>query len=221
MPANDQPQTRGILSKSDKTYLDDPDRYASENTRQSVNGRKSDIRDRVEAGIKDFSVLFEQWDEEERETVLGTQDQELDQGLVDMLALVYLETYLDGGRFDNLLMRAVNRAESRKAGTEGLEFRTNFDPELVGPPPYDSAIDKIGRSDMRDLTDEEAQAIVRLLRKTPELSREDLVGMRDALAEQREEAMTEYAEANSRRKEYEREKQGQKEAASRVSDDEN
>jgi hypothetical protein len=220
MPSNDQPQTRGILSKSDKTYLDDPDRYASENTRQSVNGRKTDIRDRVEAGIKDFSVLFEQWNEEERETVLGTQDQELDQGLVDMLALVYLETHLDGGRFDNLLMRAVNRAESRKAGSE-MRYKTNFDPERVGPPPYDSAIDKFGRSGMRDMSDDEAHALVNLFRKTPTLSKSDLIDMRDTLSQQRDQALEEYEEAKIRSKEYEREKQGQKEAASRVSDDEN
>lgn len=153
----DEPRPRGILSTADRSYLEDPEEYAENHSRQAVDKRIEDIRERTRNAILDFKLLFESdaFGESERAKVFagvgtgffGGEEAEdfasafmregrspLEEGIVHALALFYQETE-PHGRFKNLLSRAVNKVHVAELGERHVPgftvARTEFEVHSV------------------------------------------------------------------------------------------
>jgi len=191
-----------ILTPKQREYLKNgPDEDMTEAAERAMRSR---IRERVEAGLRDFSILFEEWPEEEREKVFSNlRDDGLDGGVTDMLALVYSETKV-ADSFKNLLTRGVRGAERRAAGSDTLTVRTNFDPEIAATVNMQEAIEKYRREEYDEMTDAEKTSALRTLRRTGAVSPEELD---ESVEERMEEIRRRINEAKRNRAEYWREKQ--------------
>lgn len=64
----DDSRGRGILSPADRQYLRNPEEYS----RQASHEREKAIRGRVDNAIRDFTVLFEHLDHDQREKIFGS-----------------------------------------------------------------------------------------------------------------------------------------------------
>lgn len=63
--ADEDGRPRGVLSGADRGYLREPEDYS----RQASHARQEAIRERVENAVLDFSLLFDELDHDERETI--------------------------------------------------------------------------------------------------------------------------------------------------------
>jgi len=164
---------------------------------------KTRIRQRVREALLDFSILFESWPAEEREKVLSNiEDDEIDEAIVDFLALLYLETKL-GGRFQNRLWRGVQKAERRAAGSNELGVQINFDVEITETINMEAAVEKYRRQKYDEMNDAEKTSVLKTLRRSGTVSSEDL---HESLENRREEIRRRVNEAKKNRAEYWREK---------------
>lgn len=174
--------TAAILTPTQREYLtnnghqDTPD--------AAERAMRSRIRDRVKQGVKDFSILFEHWPEEEREKVFFREfDGEVEAGTVDLLALLYGELKVTG-RFKNLLLRGVTKAERRAAGTDQIRVKTNFEVEEVERVDVDRAVRKYLRGDLRDMTEGEKSALLRTLYESGAVSAEEAQASKESWEQQ-------------------------------------
>ena len=88
----DDERGRGILTEADRAFLRSPDEYS----RQSTHARQNAIIERMRNAILDFSILFEELDRDDFETIFSRprsekmpfDDPAIEAGLRDALALV-------------------------------------------------------------------------------------------------------------------------------------
>jgi hypothetical protein len=205
-PASDVDRDRGILSPADRKYLgSDKSGY----TRQAQHQRERTIRARVRNAILDFTLLFEHWDETERENVLGTGTAgPIGEGIADFFAMVHIEARQPGMK--NLLLRGVTRGEQQLANSDLYDVRVEYDVEPVGVLNFEEAVEKFQSWKLHRLTDTEAQAIVKLLERSDAVGREDLEEMRQEWQDDIDEFAEEIREAKHQHRVASREKQQQK-----------
>jgi hypothetical protein len=207
--ADDTDRPAALLTKAQRAYLRG-DRDYSPSGEREVTVR---MRKRVANAIEDFTLLFEYWDEEEREKVFTpSEDREraFENGLVDLLALVYMEYGLSPSAFEDLIRRGVTRGEQRFAGSD--EFHVDVDLTVERVAPYDldlkKTADLIRRGKIDEVDERELRAFVKYYRLSNELEPE-------VPARHLEAQMQEYAEkhddALARSARERREKQGRKE----------
>lgn len=192
-----------LLTESQREYIRGEREIDNASHERSLRSR---IRERVHAGILDFSLLFKRWDEREREEVLGWgTDGEIGDALADLIALVYAEAGESGLR--HLLLRGVQKAEQRLAGSDLYNVNVEFEVETPPKTQVKKAVEKFESGKLHRLTDGEAQAIVKLLRKSETVSSTELEEMRQEWVEQ---IVEEVDEAHFQRSKTAREKQARK-----------
>lgn len=113
MPAHsDGPRPRGVLSESDRRYLRDPEAYADEHSRQSLQDRRKAIRKRTRNAVLDFYVLQEYLDEDLRDLIFGGEAQKQQRlwgGMVAATALFYEIHEREGWDFGHFLESVVDQ----------------------------------------------------------------------------------------------------------------
>jgi hypothetical protein len=117
-------ETRGILTEADKEWLRGDKEYEQ---RQSAAKRRAQIRDRVTAAMQDFSLLIDNWSEEERTKAMDEID--LEQCGAEMIAFLYLaandsaqnpELLLENGSAEEALKFRRALSQGIKQGKEGV-----------------------------------------------------------------------------------------------------
>lgn len=205
---DDGSRPRGILSPADRSYLEDPEKYAENHSRQAVDKRIEDIRERTRNAILDFKLLFESdgFDEPEREKVFagvgpdffGGENADdfasafmregrspLEEGIVHALALFYQETE-PHGRFKNLLSRAVNKVHVLELGekyTPGFTVaRTEFEVHSVSRVDVESIKARVRSGE--ELSDDERIFIMSHLQEGAPEELEELIDQTAGLDEE-------------------------------------
>ena len=203
---DDLDRQTSLLTKRQREYLAG-DGTGMSDSAQSQHRRQ--IRKRVKSAILDFTLLFEEWDEDERERVFDEVNDEWSKygrGLADMFALVYLETFL-GGRFKNTLSRGVNKAEKELADSDTYRVKTTFEVEPASVRNLEEVLERTRKHELRNLSDDEKIALVNLLRYSDvdvwKNAKENLNQMFDEYQE-------ENADAHKERAKAAREKQGRR-----------
>ena len=171
---------RGFLTATDRAFLRGEKEYEA---KQSRYQRREAIAGRARAAFEDFALLYEVFDEHERNRVF---DVEPDQGgppspytglysdLIDSIAFLYLA--LEGDLhspttanrwfsvpFDRVVQNGIKVAESDRYGRHvvvevdgpDVEVKTNLDAGTV-----DAAIDKLARQSYNELTESEMYAVL-------------------------------------------------------------
>jgi hypothetical protein len=155
----------GILTTDQRKYLVG-DKSGVSRSQQSQY--RTAIRERFKNALLDFTLLFECWEDDERERTFDevTGDwSEYRTPISDMIALVYMETFVQG-RFKTALTRGVQNAERRLAESETYNVKTNFDVERVSGEDLKNALETT-RADRRmarnNLSDKEKLALIDML----------------------------------------------------------
>lgn len=134
-PDSEQDRPRGILSPTDRRYMRDPEQYVSDRTRAAESTRRGDIRERLQHGLRDFTLLFEQLDEEQRDaivmTVNGDVRADLRESIDATLALLYELCWVADWDFRERLQRAADEVYSVHSP------RPDPEPKLVGEVTFD------------------------------------------------------------------------------------
>lgn len=194
----DEERDNAMLTDGQRKFLEsDGTGY----THQNAYEYRESIKERVHNTILDFHILLKNWPEEEREEVF---DELIDfedgrKGLIAMIAIFYLETRFSGW-FDNLFGQGIRKAEDIMAGGGGA-LQVSVKPisevvERTRAADIERAIEKFGKGKLgiRDMSDEEARALVRLLsdyggwthadfQKAEEELREDLKAFSERIGE--------------------------------------
>lgn len=153
---------RGILSESDRDHLKNPEKRSP----AASHKRRTAIPKRFEHAIRDGTLLWEEWDEDDRSTVFdeNLNDPEFRNGIVNLLALIYAETRWRG-RFKNLLTRALRKAERDRLG-ELQDFKVKLEIEPVSRVEVEEALARYRkRGELSDMSDTELAVIAKLLRR--------------------------------------------------------
>jgi hypothetical protein len=174
--ASDRP--RGILTPSDRDFLLG---RKTDYTEHSMKQKRNRIRRRVRNAILDFSILFANLEERDRETVFDPDDEDREaytRGITDMLAFLHLGTMGYYTPFKDMLAEGVRKAEQRLAGSDYRMVNVEFNVEPVGQIDVDEVIEKLEQEEFSELSDEELRAFVRLLTLSdgfsPETAREQI-----------------------------------------------
>jgi hypothetical protein len=133
MVTNDETQTRGILSKSDRKYLRDPDAFADEHSRAAVAGRQEAVRDRTRQALQDFEVLTKHLSEDARREIIPVSRQDerwgdVYDGFVEMIAFIHLGVASEA-ELERIIADGVRRAELRRGAVDN-ELQVAVDCEL-------------------------------------------------------------------------------------------
>jgi hypothetical protein len=153
----------GMLTQGQREYLVG-DKTGVSRSQQSQY--RTGIRKRLKSTLLDFTLLFECWEDEERERTFEEMNwSEYRTAISDMIALVYMETFVQG-RFKTSLTRGVQKAEQRLAESETYNVKTNFEVERVSGQDLKSALETV-REDKRmaqnNLSDKEKLALIDML----------------------------------------------------------
>lgn len=201
---DNEKRNNAMLTKKEREFLKGD---GSGVDRRTAHDHREQIKKRVRNTILDFQILFEHWPEEEREEVFreAIGDNELQDGLASFIALVYMENRFESG-LESLIKQGVTKAE-REMAESGLYFPTSVEVSInhIEQTDFEKIIENFGRSELSDMSDGEAQAVVRLLHRRS--SAEELEEMRRDMVEQFEEFAREYNEAKGKRTDYTRKKQ--------------
>jgi len=131
---DDPERERGVLSKADRRFLLDSD----DEEKKSSKGRvtRSRIRDRIYDGLLDYSILVEELEERDRQSVFDqfSKDHDLQRGATNALIFLYLALEEQNLDFETILVPAVESAEqvlaSEEVDTEAeIEVEIEFDVE--------------------------------------------------------------------------------------------
>lgn len=191
-----------VLTPKQREHLEDgPAEEAPDAAERAMRSR---IRNRVTQAFRDFSILFENWPEEEREKVFfNLRDDDLDEPIVDTIALLYGETNIGGG-WKNRLRRGVQKAERRAADSDELDVSVTFEVEKIETVNLEAAVEKYRRQAYDEMTDAEMRSALRTLRRTGAVSPETLT---ESLQDRQEELRRRANRATRNRADHWREKQ--------------
>lgn len=115
-------RSRGILSKTDREFLFGIKEYKHP---QTETNRRSEIRTRVENGIKDFGLLVDLLGEKERKRIFEALD-DSEYGSIDEFAAVVIEFLYQGigedpDRLEDIIARALYGIERESPGVGGYQ----------------------------------------------------------------------------------------------------
>lgn len=174
---------QGFLTKTDRAFLEGWREYTGKNAKQQRYERREAIAARTRRAFSDFSLLYNELDERERNRIFDVGEgftdadalNEFQDVLVDVLAFLYrsIEGEADSDAimrrsfrtpFKEILGQAVAKAEvdrhARKASTSMaiVDFEVELrDTRLVDPA---HAIDKIARGRPHELTEIEMYNLI-------------------------------------------------------------
>jgi hypothetical protein len=209
----DTDRPAALLTNAQRAYLRGEREYSSSAERDV----KQRIRDRVTESIKDFSLLFEHWHQEEREKVFTPSDDnrgEFEDGLIDLLALIYMEQSVMSPSFEVLIRRAVIRGERQFARSEDFDVHVDLDVDVLSP--RDSSLEEIGELIRRGKIDEVDERDLRtFLKKYRDSGELDPEVPHRYLQSKMDEYIEKHADHIERRQRERREKQGRKEGMRR------
>jgi len=114
MSTNDDNRPRGILTPTDREFLQGEKEYANEET---ASHRRGDIRDRVINSLKDFRLLVEDLDEGERRAILKKVQAVIQDETESYEALEYMTAF-------QLLILEADTVEEKDPAP--FEIRHNF-----------------------------------------------------------------------------------------------
>jgi len=166
---------RGILSKTDREYLCGLKEYAQP---QTDANRRQDIRERVENGLNDFTLLWMLLEQDEREKVFdGLGEDGTDEVIESMVTFAYLGIGRDRTRLEESIERGVLAAANadklfRSAG-RATDVDVSIDIE------YDPDPEKLYRrlEEGTQLSDAEVGVLVR----SGKLDAEDFKELQDSM----------------------------------------
>lgn len=196
----------GFLTDRDKKFLTGEKEYTGDNAKQLRYQTRRAIRERTRAAYRDFALLYEVLDENERNKIFDIdvegqvppRHHGLYSDLVDTIAFLYLSLKGDvdsqvvterefAPHFDSILEAAIKSGEKRRyprpvlveVEPPDVDVRTNIDSGT-----QEGAIDKIAARDYDELTEEE---MFTLLFRFGELhGDESYERLRDRVEERRE-----------------------------------
>jgi len=189
---------RGVLTPSDREFLLG---RKTDYTEHSKKQKRNRIRRRLRNAILDFTILFEELEDRDRETVFNPEDEareEYTKGITNMLGFLHLGTMGYYTPFKHMLAEGVNKAEQKLAGSDYRMVTVYFNVDPVGQIDVDEVIDKLELSQFDEITDEELRAFVRLLAESDEFSASST---RLEMKEQMDEFMERVTEAAEKRNE--------------------
>lgn len=205
-PRTDKPRN-GMLTEDQRKFLR---REGKGYTEQNRRDYRRSIRDRIYNSVLDFRLLFDHWLDEEREEVFSElkQSEEGGEGLATMIAIFYLETRFTG-EFNNLFGRGIRYAEDYMAGDSGT-YQVTVKPvnefvERVSIADAERAIEKFDKHGIRDLTEGEMRALLRLFAYQG-YTKDDWMGLREKQSEELDKLMEEMREDVETRQKNAREK---------------
>ncbi|MFC7071615.1 hypothetical protein ACFQJ7_17030 [Halovenus rubra] len=209
--SKDDSPRNGMLTESHREFLEGDGSGLAESTQSE---RKTAIKERVYNTLLDFALLHEHWDkhdQEGREEIMGDSinDKAILEGLAGLVAMLYTDSpYGLQSGLEKVLLEGVNKAE-RELSESDWYYVADVDLEVdyLEEVEYKKAIRKFKRGKMSDMTDGEAQAIVRLLHRTPTVSPTELREMQHELMDHYDEILEEQDEAAETRANKAREKQ--------------
>ena len=171
---------RGFLTATDRAFLRGEKEYEA---KQSRYQRREAIAGRARAAFEDFALLYEVFDEHERNRVFDVEPEHgpeplpgegLYGDLVDSIAFLYLalegdlHSPITANRwfsvpFDRVVQQGIKKGESDRYGRRvvvevdgpDVEVKTNLDAGTV-----DAAIDKLARQSYNELTESEMYAVL-------------------------------------------------------------
>jgi hypothetical protein len=171
---------RGFLTATDRAFLRGEKEYEA---KQSRYQRREAIAARARAAFEDFALLYEVFDEHERNRVFDVEPEHAPEplpgeglygDLVDSIAFLYLA--LEGDLhspvtanrwfsipFDRVVQQGIKKGESDRYGRRvvvevdgpDVDVKTNLDGGMV-----DAAIDKLARQSYNELTESEMYAVL-------------------------------------------------------------
>lgn len=205
-PRTDKPRN-GMLTEDQRTFLR---REGKGYTDQNRRDYRRSIRDRVYNSTLDFRLLLDHWSDEEQEEVFSElkQSEEGREGLAAMIAIFYLETRFTGG-FNHLFGRGIRNAEDHMAGDSGT-YQVSVKPvnefvERVSIADAERAIEKFDKHGIRDLTEGEMRALLRLF-SYQGYTKDDWEELRETQSEELDKRMDEMWEDVETRQKNAREK---------------
>lgn len=134
----DNDRDRGVLAPVDRKFLTGEKEY---DHRQSAYNRRGQIRDRIENGLLDFSIIAEELDATERTKIFGAgrpreEHRDLERGMANLIRFLYLG--LGRSRFEQVLREGVQEAEV-DLGTTEIPQTTNVNLDVDPQQNYDLA----------------------------------------------------------------------------------
>lgn len=167
----DLERPRGILSKTDRKYLAGLKDYKHE---QSELNRKQEIRQRAENSLRDFPLLTNHLDNEQKEKIFSSfEEDELEELLSIVLMFIYQGTGRDINQLENIiksgLMSDISLATGKPDVTDVKSISVDIDVEME--PDVDEAYNRFKRGEV--LLPEEIGLLVRHGR----LSMDELQGL--------------------------------------------
>lgn len=169
------PRPRGILSKADREYLYGVKDYAHE---QSEANRRQDIRDRVKSSIKDFKILWALLNEDDREQIFSSLDQEaVDEYIEAIVTFLYLGLRKDTPRLEKAIKRGILAGEtvSSNNSSPGEAKRIDISIDIDYYPDVEDIKKKLEKHPIDELTVEE----LGVLAKSGELDSKHIDALND------------------------------------------
>lgn len=184
--------TNSLLTDSQREFLRLSEEERKEQySKQRRSYYRQEIAERVRRGFDDFSILFEHWDEDAREAVLADPKETLQEGIIDVLAMIYAETD-PINRFRPYLRRAVKKAEQEYADSPTWRVNVTVNVETPETVQIEEAHNKYRRERLKDLSEAEMACLLDVYRRIDavapaELSADEVVerweGWQDAALE--------------------------------------
>lgn len=159
---------RGILSKADREYLCGQKEYAHA---QSESNRKQDIRERVQNGLKDFTLLWLLLDPGERATIFDEMgNEEVDQCIDSMITFAYLGLDQDLQQLTERIEHGVLLGANFDTAGRWAGKATNVDVsiDVDYQPDVDALYDQLQAGKTDQLTPAEIGVLVRSGKLKPE-----------------------------------------------------
>lgn len=175
---------KGFLTKVDREFLTGEREYTGDNAKQQRYERREAIAARARQAFRDFELLFDELDEQERNRIFDVGDaftdheatNEFHDALVDTLAFMYLslEGEIESNAirhrsfrvpFDTILRQAVKRGEAARYERDLSRSRVHveFDVDVQEGGDMlrlERAIEKVARMQFNELTEEEMYSLL-------------------------------------------------------------
>jgi len=174
----------GFLTDRDRAFLKGEKEYTGKNARHLRYQARRAIRGRTRAAFRDFALLYDVLDEDERKKIFNISDDPFDveggistetrDGITDTLGFLYLSLEGEVGEkfarrtqpgipsFEDALERAVAKAErDRHAGEAGAEpfVSTKLHIDVTSEVDIAAAAEKLARGEVWDLSETELRAL--------------------------------------------------------------
>lgn len=179
----------GFLTERDRKFLLGEKEYTGKNAKQLRYQTRRAIRERTRAAFRDFSLLYDALDEEERNKIFNITNKPFDldagitpetrDGLIDMFAFLYLSLEGEEGspspwggdvsipRFKDLLEAGVAKGEAdRHPDSDARRLYTSSDlsVEVTGEIDTKAAAEKLARGEIHALSEAELRGLVQTAR---------------------------------------------------------